>query len=301
MVINLAVKIVLKKGYQRLQRGPAAILLSKKIENGDLSDEDGALVTEPVYDDIQPYGEKYFITRKGESSGLLTSAGSEILAPVANEIKIFNDSLFFFRSGPSWGAVNINHQTVIPAKYETFKKLSDHYIKLVANNKFYIYSIAFGNIISQGTYEDYYAFSKRYLLIKKDRQLGLIDWCETWYYNHNTMKFRLMKIISSAPALRTNGAWLQVRDSVLLPFEYDYIAPLKGNICAAKKNGLFGIVNAAGAAVVAPQYQRIELEDSRARAYLKKANGSESLTLLQFDEHGKLQMAVRLKSIFRLR
>ena len=301
MVINLAGKVVLKKGYQRLQVWPGGYIAFEKNRKWGLVRRDGALVTEPVYDDIQPYGEKYFITRKGESSGLLTSAGSEILAPVANEIKIFNDSLFFFRSGPSWGAVNINHQTVIPAKYETFKKLSDHYIKLVANNKFYIYSIAFGNIISQGTYEDYYAFSKRYLLIKKDRQLGLIDWCGNLVLQPQYDEIQAYEDNIFRASFKNKWGLVQVRDSVLLPFEYDYIAPLKGNICAAKKNGLFGIVNAAGAAVVAPQYQRIELEDSRARAYLKKANGSESLTLLQFDEHGKLSDGSTFEKHFQVK
>jgi len=301
MVINLAGKVILKKGYQRLHIWPGGYIAFEKSKKWGLIRRDGRVIAEPVYDDLQPYNEKFFITRKGESSGLLSSTGGELLAPIASEIKVFNDTLFFFRTGLHWGAVNASRQTVIPARYETFKKLSDHFIKLVANNKFYIYSLSFGNIISQGTYEDYYAFSKRYLLVKKDRQLGLIDWCGNSVLTPQYDEIQAHQ--DNAFRASSKGKWglVQIGDSLLLPFEYDYIAPLKGSICSAKKNGLFGIVNAAGEAVVVPQYQRIELDGSRARAYTKKGNGAESLTLLQFDEAGKLSDGSTFEKHFQVK
>jgi hypothetical protein len=85
--------------------------------------------------------------------------------------------LFFFRSGHFWGAVDGYGINLIPAKYDGYQKISDQFIKLVNDNRFYVYAVNCRQIITNGDYDDYYAFSRKYLITKKKRQLGLIDAC----------------------------------------------------------------------------------------------------------------------------
>ena len=170
------------------------------------------------------------------------------------------------------------------------KKFSDTYIKLLGGNKSFVYSIACKDIVTHGQYDDYYPFSKRYVIVKKDRQLGLIDWCgrtilSPRYYEIQSYGRRLFRV-------NYQGKWGVVRadETPMIPFNYDYIAPLRGKLCVVKKDNLFGIVNFKGEEVVEPAYHRIELENQQAKAYINKdgPGGESILSLLRFDDDGQL-------------
>lgn len=290
MVINLDREIILNKGYERIQIWDRQYLAYMENGKWGVVDKNGRVISEPIFDDLQLESKDLFLTTKNDKIGLLSADGTEILENVAEEIKVFNDSLYFFKKGSHWGAVSHQGNIVIPSRYDNYKKVSDSFIKLMANNKFFIYSTACKNIITQGQYDDYYSFSKRYVIVKKDRQLGLIDWC-----GRMILSPRYFEIQSYGRKLfRVNleGKWGVIRpdESPLIAFNYDYIAPLRGKLCLVKKDSLFGIVNSKGEEVVQPAYHRIELDQNQAKAYINKA-GSESesvLSILNFDEEGQL-------------
>lgn len=290
MVINLQQEIILNKGYERIQIWDRQYLAYMENGKWGVVDKHGRVISKPSYDDLQLESKGLFITTKAEKIGLLSAKGTEILENIAEEIKIFNDSLFFFKKGNHWGAVNNSGNIVIPPRYDNYKKVSDSFIKLLANNKLFIYSIACKNLITQGQYDDYYSFSKRYVIVKKDRQLGLIDWCgrlilSPKYYEIQSYGRKLFRV-------NYGGKWGVVRpdETPLIPFAYDYIAPIRGKLCLVKRDQLFGIVNFRGEEVVKPAYHRIELNNNQAKAYVNK-NGSDSesvLSLLKFNKEGKL-------------
>ncbi|MBK8704790.1 MAG: WG repeat-containing protein [Saprospiraceae bacterium] len=74
----------------------------------------------------------------------------------------------------------------------------------------------------------------------------------------------------------------------IIPFEYDYIAPLRNKVCIVKKDGLYGVANILGKEVVESKFNRIVLENNQAKAYTHKPDkpGEEILTLFSFDDQG---------------
>ncbi len=76
-------------------------------------------------------------------------------------------------------------------------------------------------------------------------------------------------------------------DKMLIPFAYDYISPLYGNVCLVKNNGMFGLANNSGKEIVAPLYKKIEINGNHAKAYLAD-HGQDQLQVFTFDNNGEL-------------
>lgn len=290
-VVNLHGDIVLPAGYERVNVLSKEYVAYRRDDKWGIVDQRGNLISEPRFDEVTLAENNLFLVRRGGKLGLVSASGKETLPGIADEISFFNDSLIFYKTGVNWGAVADDGSAVVPAKYEGYSKISDTFIKLIANNQVYVYSLVCKNVITQGDYDDYYAFSRKYLIIKKNRLLGLIDWC-----GDVILKPQYFEIQSYAhDAFRVNyrGKWgvVEVNDQSVTPFEYDYMAPLRGAISIVKKGRVFGVVNFKGEEVVKPHYQRIEIENNRVKAFSSPQPGSteEALTLLEFDEKGELE------------
>ncbi|MCB0597840.1 MAG: WG repeat-containing protein [Lewinellaceae bacterium] len=301
MVINLYGNVILEKGYQRVEVWNGFYLAYMQNGKWGLTDKFGNKLAEPVYDDIQSEEGHYFITTRANHLGLLSGTGREILPNEANEIRFFSDSLFFYRSGNLWGAIDFYGIRVIPAEYRAFSRISDGFIKLSKNDEQFVYSIACSRIISDGSYDDYYSFSKRYVITKKKRQLGLLDWCgnEVLPAAYNEIQAYDKKLFR----VNFQGQWGVVKAGGIsvIPFEYEYITPLRSRACVVKKNGLFGIVNFQGEEVAPPVYHRIELDEHQARAYRQQAGGEgEALTVLRLDEEGKIRDTSNFQKHFQV-
>ncbi len=288
-VINLRGDIVLPKGYERVNVLNDNYIAYRRNDKWGIVDQSGRLISEPRFDDVTLAANNLFLVRKGGKLGLVSATGKETLPSIADEITFFNDSLIFYKTGANWGAISDDGSNVVPPKYEGYSKISDTFIKLISNNRSYVYSLVCSSVITQGDYDDYYAFSRKYLIIKKNRQLGLLDWC-----GDVVLKPQYAEIQSyERDAFRVNyrGKWgiVKVNDQAMTPFEYDYMAPLRGNIAVVKKGAVFGVVNFKGEEVVKPFYQRMEAENNRIKAYtLKPGTTEESLTVLEFDDEGDL-------------
>ncbi len=302
MVIDLQGRIVLQKGYERVRVLPGSWLAFRREGLWGVVARDGRMVSPPAYEEIEPQGNGFFLTRRNGKFGLLAGDGREVLPNQSEEIEPYSDSLFFFRKGRKWGAVDPEGAVLIPPEYDDFRKLSDDYIKLITRKRLHLYSLACNTIITTGDFDNFYSFSSKYVIAKKDRQLGLIDRCgdiviapryfEIQAYEENLFRVNLQ------------GKWGVVRsgEEVVTPFEYDYIAPLRTRVSIVKRKGLFGLINYRGEEVAPPQYHRIELEGNRARAYLiNGGNGAgETLCLLEFDERGALTSKKNFQKHFKL-
>lgn len=287
MVINLDGKVILNKGYTRLKLWNGKYLAFMKDEQWGIVDMKGTEIAPPKYDEIFFEDNRFFLTVKSKMMGVLSGQGKEILPNIANEIKIEGDDLFFYRKNNFWGAVDITGNHIIKPKYDAWRPISGNYIKLVANNKLSLYSLSCSRIIVEGKFDDFYAFSDKHIIVKKNRRLGLLDWC-----GNNVLFTRYSEIQAYDQGLfRVNyeGQWgiVKINDEPVIPFAYQYIAPLDGNLCVIKRNDKFGIANKSGKEVVAPQYSRIELEGKKAKAY-HTIEGKEQLEVLAFGENGEL-------------
>ena len=144
MVINLREQVILPKGYQRVIIWDGKYLAFMKDRKWGIRSTAGQLLVPAVYDEIS-YREGFFQTQKSKLLGLLHPDGRELLKPQADDIQIYSDSLFFYKNGHRWGAVDVAGKAVIPVEFDYFKRISSNFIKLVANGKKYIYSIASEN------------------------------------------------------------------------------------------------------------------------------------------------------------
>ncbi|MBV6652562.1 MAG: WG repeat-containing protein, partial [Mameliella sp.] len=301
MVVNLFGKIILDKGYERVKVIRPNYLIFQKGGKWGLTNQFGHRLAKPVYDEITAFSDAFFQVRNGKKLGLLSGTGRRIIENRASEIQVYQDSLFFFKEDNLWGAVNFYGIELIPPEYKGFSKIDDGYIKLNTEKGNKAFSFYCNRVITTGWNHDFYSFSPRYLIVKKDRRLGLINWCgqEILPTDYNEIQL----YTKNQFRVNQNGLWGVVKSSgdLLIPLAYDYIAPSKGKQCIVKKSGKFGLVHISGEEIVAPSYDRIVLDQYQAKAYTKSPDNSEKLSLLTFNAEGFLQNANRLEQHFQVK
>ncbi len=283
MVINLNGKVVLKPGYERVKALSKNYLAYTRNQKWGLVDVNGILIAEPRFDNISILKQDYFLTKKDELFGLMMKDGMEVIEPKATEINIFNENLFFYKSEKKWGAVDRSGTPVLATIYQRFSKISDDFLKLVADQKTYLFSLKNNQVITGGQFNAYYPLTNRYVICKQMRKLGLIDdegnmilpvnFNEIQTYSENFFRVNL------------NGRWgiVDIENQVIIPFDFDYISPMKGSYCVVIRNRKMGIANFKGEVVVAPDFDRIELKDKKANAF----NGKQ-LTVFRAEEDGQM-------------
>lgn len=293
-IINLDGKTILQPGYERAETlktinglSYLAFMVDKKW---GIIDGQGRVVALPKYEEVrvlqnQPQHVEtlFFQTQQDGMYGLLTTTGFEVLTPQAEEVRIFNDNLVFFKKYRKWGAANLKGTIVLPPVYDHFSGLSGFFVKLTADNKVFLYSLLYNKLISKGEHEAYYPFSDDYILCKKQRLLGLLDHCGSLVLSPRYDE--IQPYDGDLFRANLNGRWgiITMDDMTIIPFEYDYIAPMRSGLCMVIQNRQYGLINSRGQLIVLPNFDRIELSDGRAKAF---KDGK--LTAFDFDENGQL-------------
>jgi WG containing repeat len=297
-VINLEGKVVLPTGYEQVEvlktkkqlgfSQPLAFLSFKKNKKWGVMSELGVLVASPRFDEISllknlpaDITATFFQTKSDGLLGLLLPSGFEPLPPQADEIRVWNNNLIFYEKMQKWGAVNLQGRQVLDNVYEQFALLSANFLKLVSNKKTYLFSLVYNSLISKGEFEAYYAFNDDFVLCKKERKLGLLDHCGQLvlgnFYNE------IQSYEGEIFRANLNGKWgiVTLDDQLLIPFDYDYISPMKKGRCVVIQDRKCGVANNRGTVMVQPQFDRIELEDDQIKAY-----SGRQMSIFNFDNEG---------------
>lgn len=283
-VVNLKEEIILKNGYDQVQILEGKFIGFQKDRKWGVADISGKIISVARFDAIELLENNFFLTTINGKHGVIASDGQQILPNDSDEIQKYNKDLFFFQKNKKWGAVNPKGEMLIRPSFQSFLTLSDNFIKLIANNRVFLYSIPKEKIITKGQYDGYYSFSNKYILCKKNQKLGLIDWL-----GRELLKVKYNEIqVFTKDQFRVNlqGNWgvVNTSDQVIVPFEYEYITPLKSSICVVKKQGKLGVVSRNGQQQVESKYDKIQIENNKAKAFEKGI-----LTVLNFDGNGKIQ------------
>lgn len=301
MVVDLQGRTVLEKGYERIRVLKNGFLAFRKQNKWGLVNHRGYTVAEPLYDDIRQETEQWFLASKGGKFGLISAQGKEVIPTHAEVIQLFNDSLFFYKINQQWGAADAAGRTVIQPRFEGFQKLSEHFIKLFGAGKTMLYSIPCSGIITGTEFDNFFPFSRKYILALKGRQLGVLDWCgaktlEVAYDEIQPVDGQVFRV-------QREGKWgLHAAQGIeLTPLRYDYIAPAVGAVCLVRLNGRFGLLNTKGKEMVAPDYVRIELSGNEAKAYKKGPDGNETLALFEWNDSGEISDNNSFNRHFRIR
>lgn len=296
-VIDLSGKTILPAGYEEVKIltpasvGQSAFLAFSKEKKWGIVDGKGELITAPKYDGIVRYKDfpegvsaLLFRIEKAGMMGLLLPNGKELIRPEVEDIRFYNADLIFFKKDLLWGAVDKAGVELLPAKYTRFSRLSDKFIKLVSQNQDYLFSLIYNKLITEQTFEAVYPFSDDYVLCKRNRLLGLLDHCGSVVLS--TKYNEIQPYDGDVFRANLGGRWgiVTLDDQPLIRFQFDYIAPMKKGLCVVIRNGQLGVANNRGEVVVNPNFNRIELEDRKAKAY----QGSK-LTVFNFDQEGRLE------------
>jgi WG repeat protein len=308
-VVNLEGRVILKPGYERVQvlnpgsrsrRSYLAFLVNKKW---GIVDSYGRVVAVPKYDEAgllanvpEHVPGVFFQTVKDGLLGLLLPNGFEALPPQAEEIRIYSDNLFFFKKYRKWGAIDPQGIEVLAAIFDHFSRLSENFIKLAAGNEACLFSQYYNKLVAQGGFEAYYPFSENFALCKRNRLLGLLDHCGNLVLK--TVYNEIQPYGGDLFRANFKGKWgiVTLEDETLIPFDYDYIAPMQKGLCVVIKDKKRGIANFRGEVVVAPSFDVIELDEGKAKAYQRN-----NLSVFNFGQDGRLREESNFSKHFTIR
>lgn len=280
-VINLDGRVILDRNYERIQVWKGGFLGYMIDGKWGIVNHKGKHISKPQFDGVLLKDNKYFHTQIDDLVGLMDKEGNMILDAVAEKIEVFNDRLFFYQNNNEWGAVNQLGEKLIDQRYERYRIVSDSFLVLDNAKSKDLYSISSERILLKSDYDAFYPFSDQYLLIKKNRRLGLIN-----MEGQKVLDLRYDEIQAFAEngfraKLQDKWGVVAAGDSLVIPFEYDFLAPLKNKNCLVKNNSRFGVLSFRGELVVPIEFDRIEMMDDQAQAYKK-----EVFSVFYFDEDG---------------
>ena len=304
MVVNLQGRIILPKGYDRLLVWEGGYLAYRQNQKWGVVNREGRSMVPAQYDEVQFKQNSFIQTSNDGRLGLYLLNGKELLSAVNEQIEILNDSLFFFRRNQLWGAIDHRGRQMAPNRFQSWRRLSDSYFIFQNGAQNLLFSSICKGIVTDGkTYDDYYPLTTRYIITRKDKTLGLIDWC-----GKAILSPLYDEILPHSPSVfRVNfkGQWalLKEGDQELTPFKYGYIAPPKGPVSIVKQGQDFGLINLAGKELTPARYRKITLEGNQAKAYKKTTSTgqAEALDLLRFNEAGELVADQSLERHFKVR
>jgi len=281
MVINFQEKVVLEKGYTRVHVWEGEYLAFLKDNKWGLALKDGSIITEPAYEGLKLLENGYFETTIEDGKGLLSPQGVVLIPPKYKEVKIMHDNLFLYKDNRRWGGVDGKGNSVFGASFDSFQKINDQFVILVSKNLKFLYSDKAQRVISKDEYSNFYNFDDTQILTKKQRRLGLIRDDGT-----QVLEAKYHEIHAYAKDLyRVNyeGDWgvVSTNDAIVIPFEYDYIAPSLNRVCAAKKGSFWTAINLDGEELIEAKYTEIIVEED-----VIKATVNGSLELFSIDEEG---------------
>ncbi len=290
-VLTLSGKVILSKGYDQvrvLRKGSWQALAFSRDNRWGLVDVEGRLVLEPIFDDLQVWEDEgnrlertYLLSSLHGRSGLLHTTGEPILDPVADVIVPLDDRLFMAKLGGFWGAVNERGDELIPARFDHFSTIGDHFLRLVAQGKQSLFSRVYNRLIVENRHDGYFQFSDEYVLCRKNRKIGLVDHCGQEVLQPQYEE--VQPFANDVFRVRYRNKWglLSLGDEPVLPFEYDYIAPPKDVLTTVFRETKKGVVNTYGFLVLEPRFDRVEMLPGQVRGF----RGS-NLTVVEVDDRG---------------
>jgi hypothetical protein len=282
-VVNLTGDTIVSSGYDFVEVWHKKFLGYKINGKWGMVSDKGVELAAPVYDNLETEDGYFFKTEINNKIGIIDRLGNIILEPMFDEVRILDGRIVFCKREKKWGAVNNLGQEVIPVRFDAFSEISPGFLKLYEGAHQFLFSTYSGKILTQEPFDNFFGFSTHYVLVKDQRLLGLMDDCGDWILSpiYNEIQHYGLHYFR----VNFKGKWgiVDEGDRQIIPFDFDYVAPLKGNFCMVKKGDNYGLCNRNGELVVPTNYEKIQLENRQAKAFL-----ADSLSIYDFDPEGNL-------------
>jgi len=296
-VINFQEDTILEKGYEEVKVWDDQYLTFSIDQKWGIVNATGQALSAVAYDDIKLVKNHYFEVKKDKKTGLISDEGQMVLQPRYDEIQIYNPTLFFFRTGAKWGIYDRVSGEYVAEKFDRFSKVANNFISLIENGKSYLFSESYHAIITNKGMEDFFPIADNQVLFKLNNLMGMLDDCGNLVL---APKYSEIQTFSDG-LFRANfgGKWgvVNTKDNVVLPFEFDYVAPLKGAVCVVIKNRMLGVSNKQGHILIPTDYSKIIVGDN---GQLKAFQGEEMKVFNVSDEGMAVAEGPALKQHFTL-
>lgn len=295
-VIDLYGNVLIEPGYDQLRVLEDGHLAFQRNRKWGLVNSKGQTILPPLYDAIEPEENGFFHVWQNDQIGLVDYEGLILLEPQYDEIRIHSSCLFFVKKNNLWGLSNGYANRMVTPAFTQYNLISEQFIRFFNDGKSYLYSIDIHRMCAQGQYDNFYIFADDLVLCKRNRLLGLLN-----QDGELILKPRYREIQRFGPTtFRVNleGRWGLVGygDSLVLDFQYEYIAPLKDGLSIVKQAGKTGLVNPEGDLVISALYERMQVEQRLVKAYI-----GDELTLYHLDEQGRRMDAQNFSHHFSIR
>jgi hypothetical protein len=297
-IVNDNKEPILVEDYSRIE----------KIENSNfykfhwnnkigLFSKRGVLLTKAIYSDIIISNFNRFVVQKTDDqnrlkSGLIDERGQIVIPIKYKNIQQKFQNFIFIQTEEGWGICANDATILAKAKWQKWTNLNDNWLKLSNKEANTLFNIQNQTLLAEGKYDNFIHFSDVAVMIRKGRNVGLMDFGGNELLNCEYDEIQLFT--ENSFRVKKNGKWGIVGSGTeaILKTIYDYIAPLKGSVAGIRKNGAFGIINFQGKIVVNFEYDKISLEENQAKAYKGQA-----LSIFNFNDDGKLQNEHNYKKV----
>ena len=287
-LINHRMEVLRTQYFEEIKAFKPGFFLVKDQEGWGVLDPKGVLVCPTQYEKIEMLGPSFFLVTSAGRQGIYEAYHGERIATDFHEIILLEDRLFLTRQEGAWSIYGLSGEKMVSKRYQDFERISKNFLRLFNYNQSELFSIPCGRIIAKEDLQTFYPLTNQYLLSQSARKMGVIDICgnvvlppqyqEVLWFSEDLFRVKI------------NERWILVKKGgeVLETASYEYIAPPQGQLALVLKNNRFGLINRRGVSVLPPEYQKIELNGSFAKAYPERPDGigEKSVEVFKFDEGG---------------
>ena len=247
-------------------------------------------LTPPQYQNLYPLNRNLIIASRDiqgqEQYGLVDLKGNTSLDFAYRKLSLFNNLIVAARqtdSGTKYGILNLSHGEVVPFKYDQIKTLNNKFA-LISRGEYHGLVDATGKILIEPKYHE--------IAVSANKFKGkFFDTYEIRDHNNNLVASHQVKSLRKAATgivLVTKSDQSQVlnpQGDLITSYAQTDVQDFTDELAIIKQDGLFGVINANGEAVIPPRNKSIWLHEGYVG--VKDMNGDWSLLTSNLDKISK--------------
>ena len=200
-----------------------------------IMNEDGVMITEPVFDYIYSCDKDRICICVDDRYGLMDTQGTICLEPVYDDLSPLNDKFYAVSMDDQWGVIDQNGKEIVKPAYET------------------IYTL--GKKKWVGISDEF----KKACLIETDGTV-VKTWESDWQFFYSKVYNRESN--EELFGVKTNGAWIFIDDESRVRMKTKETFDFRANVISFTggpilvwENGVYGYIDSNGELMIDPQYE----------------------------------------------
>ena len=274
---------ILAADFQRAELIDEDLIAFQQQKRWGVIEAQGRVVVAPDYARIELWEDDFLRIYKGDRQGVVTREGLPLIEAEADRV-IWKDGVLLYHTPTGWGGVSRTGATLWPPAFAATQSLGAGYWALRKKNEIYLADTHKNQVVRIGAFDRITLLQEDRFVVAGEGKAGVVDATGT-----PVLPVQYRSVAAFAPGryrvLQPSGwGMLGEAGNWQLAPDYQYIAPLKGQVALVRSTGGAGLVNARGEVLLDARYDRIEIGATSARAFLEGA-----VTTVQYDAAGRLR------------